>query len=78
MERFKPDREAQFIDAQEGDRMKPGDMVVLSDYWDHDLVLVLEVNVAKDSCTVLCSDGSKDSFVLSFLKTLEVISCETG
>ena len=51
--------------------MKPGDLVV---YWDHDIVLVLEVNEIKDSCTVLCSDGTKDSFVLSFLKTLEVIS----
>jgi hypothetical protein len=57
--------------------MKPGDLVVLSDYWDHDLVLVLEVNGAKDSCTVLFSNGRKDSFVLSFLKTLGVISCET-
>ena len=57
--------------------MKPGDMVVLSDYWDNEFVLVLEVNQKTDRCKVLFLDGRKDSFVLSFLRTLQVIKHES-
>ena len=60
-----------------GSHMKPGDMVVLSDYWDNEFVLVLEVNQKTDRCKVLFLDGRKDSFVLSFLRTLQVIKHES-
>jgi len=58
--------------------MKPGDMVLISDYWKVNLTLVLEINPKDDLCTVLFSDGRKELFKLTFIRTLDVINNETG
>ena len=57
--------------------MKPGDMIVLSDYWEQELVLVLDVDQERDRCRVLFPNGKKDTFVLSFVKSLKIIQHET-
>lgn len=54
--------------------MKPGDLVVLSDYWERELALVLSVDPENDECLCWQSSGQKDRWKLSFLKTLEVIN----
>ena len=55
--------------------MKTGDMVVLSDYWENELVVITSIDWEKDECEVLFSQSHrKDMFRLSFLSTCEVIS----
>lgn len=56
--------------------MNPGDMIVLSDYWKQELVLVLDVDQKRDRCRVLFPDGKRDTFVLSFVKSRRIIQHE--
>jgi hypothetical protein len=54
--------------------MKIGDMVVLSDYWENELVIITSFDSEKDECEVLFSQSHRrDVFRLSFLSTCEVI-----
>lgn len=54
--------------------MKTGDMVVLSDYWENELVVITSIDWEKDECEVLFSQSHRrDVFRLSFLSTCEVI-----
>lgn len=57
--------------------MKPGDMIVLSDYWKQELVLVFDVDQKRDRCKVLFPDGTRDTFALSFVKSLRIIQHES-
>jgi len=50
-------------------------MVVLSDYWENELVIITSIDWGKDECEVFFSQSRrKDVFRLSFLSTCEVIS----
>ena len=56
--------------------MKPGDLVVLSDYWEieNELVIITSIDWEKDECEVLFSQSCRrDVFRLSFLSTCEVL-----
>jgi hypothetical protein len=54
--------------------VKTGDMVVLSDYWENELVIITSIDSKKDECEVLFSQSHRrDVFRLSFLSTCEVI-----
>ena len=51
-----------------------GNMVVLSDYWENELVIITSIDWEKDECEVLFSQSHRrDVFRLSFLSTCEVI-----
>ena len=54
--------------------MKPGDLVVLSDYWENELVIITSIDWEKEECEVWFSQSRRrDVFRLSFLSTCEVL-----
>lgn len=51
--------------------MNVGDLVVMSDYWDNELAMILTVEPEKNRCTVVFSQSlMKEVFSLSFLRSL--------